>query len=112
MNTIKGIFKIILFSCFISCGNELMYINKNDYPIEIKVYYKNDNYEKIKLNKYKSYLFKVKFQNPQRHGTLWNKKQIEEYIKSIARIDIISEIDSISISENAKILNFLKKGEF
>ncbi len=87
-----------------------MYYNKNDYPIEVKVYYKNSDCHKVKLNKHKSYFSKVKMLSPQRQGTYWSKKQIEEYIKSINRIDIISIGDSVSIIEKTKIKTFLSKG--
>jgi hypothetical protein len=49
---------------------------------------------------------------PQRRGTYWSKKQIEEYIKSIDRIDIISIGDSVSIIEKSKIKAFLRKGKY
>jgi recombinational DNA repair protein RecT len=99
-----------MYLLLVSCGKELMYYNKNDYPIEVKVYYKNSNCHKVQLNKYKSYFSKVKMLSPQRRGTYWSKKQIEEHIKSIDRIDIISIGDSVSIIKKPKIKTFLRKG--
>jgi hypothetical protein len=111
MNKIKPLFCIsFMYFLLISCGKELMYYNKNDYPIEVKVYYKNSKSYKVKLNKYKSYFSKVKLIDLQNHSSYWSKKQIEEYVKSIDRIDIISIGDSVSIIEKTKIKTFLRKG--
>jgi hypothetical protein len=111
MNKIKPLFCIsFMYFLLVSCGKELMYFNKNDYPIEVKVYYKNSKPYKVQLNKHKSYFSKVKMLSPQRRGTYWSKKQIEEYIESIDRIDIISIVDSVSIIEKTKIKTFLRKG--
>ncbi len=111
MNKIKILFCIsFMYLLLISCGKELMYYNKNYYPIEVKVYYNNSDCHKVQLNKYKSYFSKVKLIDLQNHSSYWSKKQIEEHIKSIDRIDIISIGDSVSITEKPKIKTFLRKG--
>ncbi len=113
MNKIKPLFCLsFMYFLLVSCGKELMYYNKNDYPIEVRVYYKNSKPHKVQLNKHKSSFSKVKVLSPQRGGTYWSKKQIEEYIKSIDRIDIISIGDSVSIIEKSKIKAFLRKGKY